>query len=114
MKTTKVTITHLRDTDGSAIVKVSLINQDDKQAILNEEDFELLMSLGVTPCWLLTSNLVLVKGTRLSVARLIVDAKKVDHVKYCDGDPCNLRRSNLFITGGSAKLDARSELGNRP
>jgi hypothetical protein len=109
-----VTVTHMRDTDGSAIVKISLINQDDKEAILDEEDLLLLMSLGVSPCWLLTSNLVLARG-KISVARLIVDAKAREKIKYVDGNSCNLRRSNLFITvGGSAKFDARSALNKRP
>lgn len=108
-----IDVTHLRDTDGSAIVKVSLINQDAKEAILNEEDFNLLISMGVSPCWLLTSNLVLARG-RISIARLIVDAKPREKIKYIDGDPCNLRRSNLFVTVGSAKFDARTELSNRP
>jgi hypothetical protein len=108
-----ITVTHLRDTDGSAIVKVSLINQDNKEAILNEEDFNLLLSLGVSPCWLLTSNLVLSRG-KISVARIIHDAKAGEKIKYIDGDPCNLRRSNLFITVGSAKYDARANLKNKP
>jgi len=106
-------ITHKRDEDGTPIVLVPLENID-KSAILFQEDYDLLISFGVDPFWTLNANLVLARG-KLPIARLIVDAGKLQKVHYKDSDPLNLKRDNLVIViGGSARSSTREKLFNKP
>src|SRR5947209_6839988 len=100
-------ITHSKDHDGLRIVSVPL-NNVDKQVILDEEEFDLLMSLCLDPWWRLSANLV-VRGT-IPIARIILDAKKGEKVQYLDGNPLNLRRSNLIKTIGGGKSSTRDKL----
>jgi len=108
----KVRVLHSRDEDGNEIVTVPLSNID-KKVILYKDDFNELLSLGVVPKWTLNANLVLARG-RMPIGRLIVDAKKGEKVEVLDGSPLNLRRSNLFVSLGNAKYNARDKLSNKP
>jgi hypothetical protein len=113
-RTATVTVTLLLDEDGETqLISVPLTNID-RSAILWKDDFDLLMSLGVSPEWRLNANLVLPKGKQTPIARLVKDAKKGDKVRYLDGDPLNLKGTNLVIVQGAGKSNARERQLNRP
>ena len=106
-----VTVTHsLDDDDGTPIVSVPLINS--KQiAILNQSDYQELISIGVDPRWKLARSQVFERGrTLVSIARLIANAKKGEKVQYKDGNQLNLRRKNLVISIGAGKHTERDRL----
>jgi hypothetical protein len=109
-----VTVTHELDPDGNTqLITVPLTNVD-QSAVIFKEDFDFLLSLGVDPRWRLSANLVLVRGKHEPVSRLIVDARKGEKVRYKDGDPTNLRRSNLFKVSGAGKSDAQEKQKTNP
>jgi hypothetical protein len=96
--------------EGSTpIVQVPLLNSD-RKVVLHKSDFETLIQLGLNPIWRLQDNKVLECGTRLTVARLVFDAKQGEQVNFLDEDPCNLRQSNLYKTYGGSGSNAREKL----
>jgi hypothetical protein len=100
----------LHHDDG--LIEVSLINCQ-KNAILHEEVFNDLMSLGISPRWLLMQGHVRCKMGRkryVSIARLITDCGQKQIIKYLDGEPTNLRTANLVLAEGSAKMRARDNI----
>jgi hypothetical protein len=99
-----VLVTHFMSEDGETpLVSVPLSNIE-KDVILFEGDFNELISRGLDPRWKLTSGLVYTRGEKkISIARLIVDAKKGDKVKHQDGNPLNLKRDNLVSAGGGGR-----------
>lgn len=94
----KITITHKDD-----LVFVPLANSD-KAATLDANDFQSLMAKEVSPRWTLSQAGKVMTGKNKTVARLICEAGKGQHVKYADEDPTNLRRSNLVLTNYSKRL----------
>jgi hypothetical protein len=77
--------------------------------VLYADDFNDLMSLGVSPHWHFYHNQAIVRnsGKEISIARLIRDARANQIVLAKDGNPFNLRRENLVIAPGSSKFRAR-------
>jgi len=83
---TTVTVTKLYE-DGITVIKVPLSNQD-QSVTLDPADFDLLISLGVSPVWRFSLGQVVVSGRgRVSVARLISNAGLGEAVKFKDGSP---------------------------
>jgi len=110
-----VEIIHFRDT-GRKLVKVPIYKKG-IEAILYEDDFDLLMSLGVSPFWTIIPGLmpiVLVHlptlKARAGVARVIMDAGKDQKVCYINNIPLDLRRDNLVIIPGRGLYRTRDFL----
>lgn len=107
----KIQVLHTKDDKGKSIVRVPLSNSD-RHATLDEQDFNQLLELGLSPSWKQgTDGLIQVSvpgRTNLPVARLITDASK-QRVRYLNGDKTDLRRDNLVLDGNGlrAKLRAR-------
>jgi len=88
--------------------------------ILDAEDFERIKAQGLTLCWYMNARAagdrdhayvrcrVKGKGTR-QVAHFVAAPPKGYAVRHRDGNPLNLRRSNLFLTlrGSRTKGDVR-------
>jgi hypothetical protein len=93
------------------LVKVPLVRSE-KTAILLEADFDDLMSLGISPRWKLYHGQVICRnnGRNITIARLIRHAAAGGRVDNRDGDPTNLRRSNLVLRPGPSKYSARHDL----
>ena len=90
----KIEIKHDLDTNGmTPIVLVPLTNSDQK-VTLYETDFDTLMKEGLYPVWRLSSGKVLERGSQISVARLVMDAKENEKIYFKDGNVGNMRRDN--------------------
>lgn len=102
-----------RRSENRTIIQVPLARSD-KTASIYEEDFNELMRLGVPDHWLLVQAQVMVRVPKrnnpANVARLMMDAKANQAVKFLDKDKCNLVRDNLLIEKGPGKYDARKVL----
>lgn len=76
------------------------LGKSGKYAAVYKEDYDYLIGLGLSGTW---NNSIQgyvdasSKGTRLRVARVLMDAKESQTVRYVDGDITNLRRDNLVI-----------------
>lgn len=114
----KIQVFHTKDDKGKSIVSVPLANSD-RYATLNEQDFNELVELGISPAWKQGADglvQVSVPGrTNLTVARLIADASK-ERVRYLNRDKNDLRRDNLVLDshGLRAKLRARDLIAPTP
>ena len=110
------------DAAGHTVVRVSLC--DGTHAVVDEDDFDRLVSLGFSPRWFPSGDgqgrsYVCVSppagsglnhSTRVNVARLIAPpASRGMVVKYADGDRLNLRRENLI--GRRAETNAKAREG---
>ena len=99
------------DKDGSAVVLVPL--RRGEIATLDAEDFDALKAVGFSDQWTFNSDsrgnayvrvaLNSVSGNLATVARLIMRPIGGSVVKYHDGNPLNLRRANLYLSGGASK-----------
>jgi len=98
--------------DGEEIILVSGRKGQLFQA--DAADFDRLMALGVSDQWFTHGNgkgNIYVqaqvyragKGRPETIARLILDLGWGKNVRYRDGNPCNLCRSNLYTEKGYAK-----------
>jgi hypothetical protein len=74
MKT--IAVSHYTDTDGNKLVSVPLSNSD-KTAILNEDDFNALLELGISPVWKIYNNQITTRYDLkdVSISRLLRNAK---------------------------------------
>lgn len=97
--------------DGS--VHVPLARNGEAEATIDFEDYQYLVSLGVSPNWQQSGRSVSArtpKGNML-VGRILMDAKAGQRVQYKDGNPLNLKRDNLSIRdGGFSVLNNREAL----
>lgn len=100
-------IKHQTDRAGIAIVTIPVSN---KQCTLFEDDFNALISLGLSPLWSYDKGKGVVAWLKRwrrwgSLARIVVDAAPGTNVIFKDGNKLNLRRDNLITTdhkrGGS-------------
>jgi hypothetical protein len=109
----RIEIKHDLDADGlTPIVLVPLVNST-QRVVLYETDFDALIEKGLYPLWRLSSGKVLERGSQIAVARLVVDAKAGEKIYLKDGDPCNLRRTNIFkAAGGNSTESARDKRSN--
>ncbi len=108
---TLIEIDHFTDNNGDQLVRVPLIKSDLKATLL-EEDFNDLMALGISAKWKLCHGQVITRNSHreVSIARLIRHAKASQRVIRRDGDPLNLKRSNLIIAPGPSKYEARNNI----
>lgn len=110
------------DAGGHTVVRVYLCNGT--HAVVDEDDFDRLVSLGFSPRWFPSGDgkgrsyvcvtpppeSGLNHSTRINVARLIAPpASRGVVVKYADGNRLNLRRSNLI--GRRAETNAKAREG---
>jgi hypothetical protein len=107
--------------DGKTIVRVPLGRSHDKFAEIEQDDFDFLTKLGVSPNWnrlaprdYVTASARTASGSHIQIARVLLNAGPGEGIKYGDGNPLNLRRENLkvaeskgairrdrdFVTGG--------------
>jgi len=104
---------------GKDLTIVPLGRKATKQAILWREDYELPIELGVSPHWSTVRNGYVsapcgkAPGNQLSIARVLMDAKEDENVRFLDADPLNLRRENLEIVEGWASHRDRDHLENK-
>lgn len=82
--------------------------------MLDWEDYDRLMVLGISPNWSLIDDQ---RGNKyvavwypkmrnmLPIARLVMSAGRGEVVRYRTPDRCDLRKKNLFTEGGPAKRD---------
>lgn len=103
------------DPDGTRIVKVPLTGGF--VATVEAEDYDAFVTLGLSTRWLANaggSGSITVRFTlpparpgqrsnNASVSRVIVNAGNGQRVRYRDGNPLNLRKSNLRLVDGFAK-----------
>lgn len=97
--------------DGSPVVEVPLASGRGA-AVLDAEDFDLLVEKGVSPNMYINWNgargnfcvraCAPWAGNLVSPARVIMAAGRGEAVRYRDHDPRNLRRSNLYLDSGRA------------
>lgn len=97
--------TFTTEVDGGEVVVVPLANG--QSAMLDRADWDDLRARGLSPNWTYNDNgegLGYVRcagGENLViVARVILGAGKAAAVRYRNGDRTNLRRRNLYVTGG--------------
>jgi hypothetical protein len=84
-------------------VIVPLTNSS-KTVTLDAADYNALMAMEISPRWKLSQAGKVMVGNNKTIARLITEAQRGQQVKYADGDPTNLRRSNLILTDYSQRL----------
>ena len=78
-----------------------------------EDDYNFVRRLGLSGNWtkLLNNHVIATapkaSGNHVLVARVLLDAKAGQSVRYLDGNPLNLRRENLQLIerGGSIRRD---------
>src|SRR5262245_60063072 len=94
--------------DGKEIYLIPVGKDGGKgYAAIEKKDFDLLVSLGLSGAWDHKHNSVIVPGC-LSVARILLDAKPGQVVRFRDRDPFNLRSDNLYLEAGrSTRWDRR-------
>ena len=93
--------------NNSIVVQVKLgVNESKGMAELYQEDVDFLIRLGLSMTWgrldrgYVTAPASRAKGGRIGVARVLLDAKPGENIKYLDGNPLNLRRENLRLMAG--------------
>jgi hypothetical protein len=94
-----------KDADGTPIATVALANGG--TATLDTADLESLLSGGFTANWTFNESkpgFAYVRAGRLVVvAREIMRPRSGECVKYRNGDRRDLRRANLYVTGGGRR-----------
>jgi hypothetical protein len=96
------------DKDGTALVHMPL--KGGALAVIEAEDFDRLMSEGITSQWRTHDDghglaYVRVKTAKglLMLARLILNTPPGKVIRYADHNPFNLRRENLVFDDGFSK-----------
>jgi hypothetical protein len=91
-------ITIAKDGD-SYIARVPLARSGKVEALVKPEDYNTLLSLGVSPNWQISGGSVVANtpNGQTLVGRILTNAKAGQRVTYKDGNPLNLRRSNLEV-----------------
>lgn len=87
--------------EGRALALVPLGPRSERVATIWNDDYVLLMSLGLSSNWLaLNSGNYVYTSTKhgqIIIARVLLDAKPGQIVRYLDSDPMNLKRENLVL-----------------
>ncbi len=113
-------IIHTRDELARPVVIVPLQEGTKGAAIVDQDDFEFLSSIGCSMAWnrLRNGNIVTPcsrsKTNWLLVARILTDANPGQVVAFRDGDNSNLRRSNLVVVFGRSYRHDRAILTTKP
>ena len=110
------TLTHATDLDGREVVGVTLSNTT-RTAWLYRADYERVVAEYGTPTWRLSDvgrGHLYVRfkkpgenSKNLSVSRLVAGDYERTGVFYRDGDPLNLRRTNLYHDDGGGRCRKR-------
>ena len=86
--------------DEKAICYIKL-GRTDKTAKIYKEDYEELLKLGVSTSWhhgalgYISCYCKGIPGSRVNIARVLMDAGAQETVRFRDGDKCNLLKDNL-------------------
>jgi hypothetical protein len=90
----------IKQDDDGVLLRVPL-GRTDKEAIIDPLGLAHLMHMGLTFNWHCTpKGYVLASakdGQKVSVARVLIDAKEGEHVRFKDRNPLNLCRDNLEL-----------------
>jgi hypothetical protein len=94
--------------DSERVVYVPFSNARGKAKLL-EKDYNELVKLHVGLPWKFAVGRVFVRsgGRNLSIARLLLDAKKGEVIRHIDHDPTNLIRTNLLRVDGHGMYISR-------
>jgi hypothetical protein len=101
---------------GRRVAFISLGSNSDRVCVLYLDDYISLIELGVSTNWSCTKpgNAVAFNSIDmkpLGIARILLDAKAGQAVRYLDGNPLNLRRENLsLVPDGKAKSCDRARI----
>src|SRR6516165_11704459 len=117
MKRNQRIVRHLTD-NGHRLVNVPLDDRAKRYAILFEQDYQNLMDLGLTPRWRVKRDRGAIRvmvwnrntGYEVAVARLVVGAGSKQSVTYANGNPLDLRASNLVVGLGKGLRNDRNEI----
>lgn len=121
-----IEVTHFKNPDGNEHVVQVPLDHNEKPATIYEDDFKLLMDMGVSPRWSYNASTmghvkVSCNNKLLSIARILVDAGKGQKVQFLNGDRTDLRRDNLVVASGAGNqrdrdylLKSHRFLPNRP
>lgn len=96
---------HIELEDGDIVI-VPLGRQGSKHAFIDKADYDYLMKLGLSTAWHESAGGYVAavahraRGNLINVARVLLNAGIGQYVRYVDGDPRNLRRSNLKLLKG--------------
>ncbi len=99
--------------DGVDCLRVPLAGNRG-EAVIEAADMERLCQAGVTPNFSFNRatderyryvRARIADGNTVTAARFIAAAGRGQYVRYHDGNPLNLRRGNLYLTEGHAKMD---------
>ena len=118
MKRTQRIIRHLIDENRKKVVHLPLDDKAKRYAILFEADYQNLIDLGLSPRWRVKKDRGVIRvmvwnratGYEVAVARLIVGAGPKQSVTYANGNPLDLRASNLVVGLGKALRNDRNEI----
>lgn len=106
-------------TPTTTTLPINLRDGSTVHVILDQEDHDKLMGLGLPlsltlqgkggryPCLYLPRHLGYPTSTT-PLARFILDAKAGQRVRYINGNPLDLRRSNLCLDKGWSKVSAKA------
>lgn len=89
--------TEASDLDGTPLLMVSV---RDVKVTIEKADYGFLIKAGVSPNWSLSNGkyvTAIKDGRRDYVARMICMCAKGQFLSYADGNPLNLKRSNLTV-----------------
>lgn len=94
--------------NGKSLVHVPLSRRGEQEAVIEQDDYQRLISAGVSPNWHTVGGSVTArtpKGQRL-LGRIILGAEEGQTVRYQDGNPLNLRRDNLYLRYGGFSINS--------
>lgn len=92
-------IEYATDLDGTALVVVPVGTQE-ATCKIERTDYDFLIKNGLSPHWGVSNGKyvsAIKDGSREYVARLMCVASDGQSIRYKDGNPFNLRRSNLQL-----------------
>lgn len=92
-------IEYASDLDGTALVRVPVGTQD-ATCTIERADYDFLIKNGLSPHWGVSNGKyvsAIKNGKREYVARLMCMTSGGQSIRYKDGNPFNLRRSNLQV-----------------
>jgi len=103
-------VTRMIDPNGQPVVKVPLANTE-LVATVDSDSYDKLIETGISTNWNFNKASpkengyvrTALNGSRVCVARLIVQAKPKENVHYLNGDTLDLRKENLYVAKGNSK-----------
>lgn len=112
---------HHRLTGANGTEVILQFDRQGRKITADATDFDRLCSLGFSGRWFVHGNghgneyvrvqcRIGQRGQPTTVARLILDVSSGRNVRYRDGNPLNLCRSNLYLEDGYAKGNTQAVL----